>query len=307
MSEAAVGSARRALGSLITSSLSHGTWLAYDRAWATWIKWCDSLSSGPGEEDMALLLFVGHCKDEGWSVSKIQRIMAGLAFGFKARGLCDFTKNFLVLQALKGWRRGQVVKDIRRPVSFQLLRELGDMLGSLCFSTFEVHLFRLAFSLAFFGALQLGELVSPSVSVVGGLLDDDVDLYPDRLVFLLRRSKTDQDGKGRRVVLYAVPGSSVCPVQCLSCFRSLIGTGVRPGRPLLVHLDVSFLSKFQFVSVFRKGIRALGLDESLYSGHSFRIGAATEAARFDLGDEVIKRIGRWESRRFKSYVRMDQV
>ncbi|OCT97217.1 hypothetical protein XELAEV_18009446mg [Xenopus laevis] len=37
--------------------------------------------------------------------------------------------------------------------------------------------------------------------------------------------------------------------------------------------------------------------------HSFRIGAATEAARLGLSEAVVKRIGRWESRRFKNYVR----
>lgn len=77
--------------------------------------------------------------------------------------------------------------------------------------------------------------------------------------------------------------------------------------PLLSHADGSFLSRFQFVSVFRSGIKAIGLDESVYAGHSFRIGAAMEAARLGLGDEIIKRIGRWESRRFESNVRLGSV
>lgn len=54
------------------------------------------------------------------------------------------------------------------------------------------------------------------------------------------------------------------------------------------------------------GIRALGLDDSVYSGHSFHIGALTIAARLRLGEEVIQRIGHWESMRFRSYVRLDK-
>lgn len=42
-----------------------------------------------------------------------------------------------------------------------------------------------------------------------------------------------------------------------------------PVNPLLKHADGSFLAKFQFVGVFRKGIRALELDDSLYVGHYF--------------------------------------
>lgn len=40
-----------------------------------------------------------------------------------------------------------------------------------------------------------------------------------------------------------------------------------------------------------------------YAAHSFRIGAAPEAARWGLPEEVIKRIGRWESRTYHIYVR----
>lgn len=43
------------------------------------------------------------------------------------------------------------------------------------------RLFRLAFSLAFFGALRLGELVILSVRKAGGLLDEEVDLYLDQV------------------------------------------------------------------------------------------------------------------------------
>lgn len=72
---------------------------------------------GAGEIEVALLLYVGHCKEVGWSVSRIQCCMAGLAIGFKLWGIIDHTKSFLVSQALKGWRRGRVAEDQRRLVS----------------------------------------------------------------------------------------------------------------------------------------------------------------------------------------------
>ncbi|OCT78044.1 hypothetical protein XELAEV_18029140mg, partial [Xenopus laevis] len=58
-----------------------------------------------------------------------------------------------------------------------------------------------------------------------------------------------------------------------------------------------------FIAVFRKAMTALGLAAKEYGSHYFRIGAATEAARWGLGEEMIRKIGRWESNRFKSYVR----
>lgn len=134
-----------------------------------------------------------------------------------------------------------------------------------------------------------------------------MDLFSDRQFFCLQRSKTDHEGRGRGVSLYPVAGSLVCPVLCLRQFLDYHGRVPRVDRPLLAHADGSFFSRFQFVSVFRMGIRALGLVESDYSGHSFRIGASTETAQLGLGEEAIQRIGRWESHHFKSYVRLNRL
>ncbi len=41
-----------------------------------------------------------------------------------------------------------------------------------------------------------------------------------------------------------------------------------------------------------------------YSGHSFRIGAATAAAEAGIGDAVIQQLGRWRSAAYKGYVQL---
>ena len=134
----------------------------------------------------------------------------------------------------------------------------------------------------------------------GGFGFQDVRVEGDRVVIMLRRSKTDQVGRGIRVVLYALPGSEVCPVRTVGefvCVRP-IGLGA-----FFTHRDGTFLSKFQFVQVFRKCLCAAGYDGKRYASHSFRIGAATETARCGLDEAAVRKIGRWESRRFRSYVR----
>lgn len=40
-----------------------------------------------------------------------------------------------------------------------------------------------------------------------------------------------------------------------------------------------------------------------YSSHSFRIGAATVAARNGVPDHLIQTLGRWSSNAYKSYIR----
>lgn len=126
----------------------------------------------------------------------MDRKLAGLAFLFKLQGGVDFTRDLCVRQALKGYRRTQKRRDSRRPVSFDNLRSLFVQLGLVCTSAYEVYLFRAAFSLPFFGAFQISELVSPSKRVPGGLRAQDVTCKGVCMEVLLRRSKMDQGGKG---------------------------------------------------------------------------------------------------------------
>ncbi|XP_073533070.1 uncharacterized protein [Phyllobates terribilis] len=292
-------SSLRAVRNLISQSSSTRTWSSYEVAWQLWEGWKFAMGD-PLESDSLLLLLVGHCWEEGWSVPKINNFMAGLAFSFKIRGLPDVTKAILVRQALKGWRKGWKVRDWRQPISYGLLLTLGELLASVCKSPWEIGLFRLAFSLAFFWSLHLGELVSPSRFVSGGLSKEDVNLYLDRIEVFIRLSKMDQFKKGCKVVLFAVAGSDMCLVLCVREF------GLGPGghkSPLLVHEDGSFLSGYEFLAVLKKCLEAGSILPKEYGGHSFRIGAATEAARRGLGDELVKKIGQWESIRFRSYIR----
>ena len=60
-----------------------------------------------------------------------------------------------------------------------------------------------------------------------------------------------------------------------------------------MHKDGLFVSRFQFVAVFRKCLRAAGFEDKQFASHSFRIGAATEAARCGLGEAAVRKIGRW--------------
>lgn len=256
------------------------------------------------EVRLLLIYYIARKMEEGVSASVVNRNVTGLAFLFKLQGQVDFTKDFWVRQAMKGYRKAMVRRDARRPVTFEILQGIIRQLERVCSSGYEVMLFKVSFLLAFFGAFRIGELVSPSKKVQGGLSYQDVRCEAEVLELHLRKSKTDQLGRGKMVRVYPVMGSQLCPVGAVREFL-----GVRPVGlgPFLIHLGGEFLSRFQFRAVFAKCIQGLGLIEKEFSSHSFRIGAATEAARNGLGEETVKKIGRWESKRFQSYVRPNLV
>lgn len=115
---------------------------------------------------------------------------------------------------------------------------------------------------------------------------------------LLRTSKTDRFGRGRRVVLHHC-GGPFCPLSLAFTFVC-----THPLAPtFFVHADSSSLSRFQFLRVFRLCLEALGLPAYDFSTHSFRIGTATAASGLGFSDTELQQLGRWESSRFSLYVR----
>ena len=93
----------------------------------------------------------------------------------------------------------------------------------------------------------------------------------------------------------------LCPVAAMLNYLA-----VRPAvaGPLFIHADGSPLLKSQFVAGVRRALAAANLDPrpSKYSGHSFRIGAATSAAAAGIPDHLIKTLGRWESSAYLTYI-----
>ena len=65
----------------------------------------------------------------------------------------------------------------------------------------------------------------------------------------------------------------------------------------------SYLTRERLVAHLRMGLRQAGLEADRYSGHSFRIGAATTAAQAGVKDSFIKMLGHWESAAYQRYVR----
>lgn len=73
--------------------------------------------------------------------------------------------------------------------------------------------------------------------------------------------------------------------------------------PLFCWQDGSPLTQPAFTDNLRTLLQLAGVDPSHYSGHSFRIGAATTAAANGLSDATIQLLGRWQSDSFVRYVR----
>ena len=169
---------------------------------------------------------------------------------------------------------------------------------------FEARLLWAAACVAFFGFLRSGEFTLPNSKAPPPISVNDVEVItptaPSMVRIFLRKAKTDPFGKGIDIFL-SRSLCDVCPVIALTSYltcRPLRGRG-----PLFIHADGSPLLKGQFITKLRRALSHMNIDESKYSGHSFRIGAATSAAMAGVPDHMIKMMGRWESSAYLLYVR----
>jgi len=100
------------------------------------------------------------------------------------------------------------------------------------------------------------------------------------LIVHLRRSKTDQEGVGRKVGIPFARGK-VCAVQAVKDW--LAASSITEGhlfRPITRHGHVgqARLSGHAVAQVVKACAAAAGLDATNYSGHSLRAGLITSAA-----------------------------
>jgi integrase len=136
--------------------------------------------------------------------------------------------------------------------------------------------------LGFAGAFRRSELVSFDV--------EDLELSRAGLAVRLRRSKTDQEGQGRRVGIPRGQRAETCPVRALQAWleRARIEAGpIFRGVNRHGQLQSGQLSDRAVALVVKRRAAAAGLDPERLAGHSLRAGLATSAAAAGASERKI--------------------
>lgn len=95
-----------------------------------------------------------------------------------------------------------------------------------------------------------------------------------------------------------------CPVQATKTYLSKFS---HKKGPLFQFKSGSTLSYYFVANMLSHTLTLCGLDSNHYKGHSFRIGAATDAAARSLSDATILKLGRWKSNAFQRYIRFNAL
>ena len=197
--------------------------------------------------------------------------------GFPDPSLSSFLRLTYVMKGIRKLTPKHQSKQ-RLPITMPILLALHKVWSNPPVSYDHVMLWG-AYCVGFFGFLRAGEFTCATSDITDPPLcsgDVSVDSRADpQLVTLhLRQSKTDPFGVGCFIYLGRT-NTNPCPVAAVLNYLS-----VRPSTlgPLFVFDNGSPLTRAGLVDHLRESLRQAGIDSSQYSGHSFRIGAATAAA-----------------------------
>ena len=262
------------------ASKSAATIRAYRCDWRDFSAWCEcrALVALPASAE-TIALYVSDLA--GWAkVSTIGRRLSAISQAHQTAGHESPTRNAVVRTTMAGIRRTLGVAQVgKTPV---LTADLRRMVATLDAGRVIDARDRALLLVGFAGAFRRSELV--------GLDVEDITDGADGLTVLLRRSKTDQEGAGRRLGIPYGSNPSTCPVRAYRAW--LEASGITEGpvfRPVTRYgaIGGERLSGKAVAVVVKRTLAAAGVNPATYAGHSLRAGLATSAAQAGASERSI--------------------
>jgi site-specific recombinase XerD len=280
----------------IRASKAENTLRGYRADWREFGAWCESHGICPlPAAAEAVASYIAECAGR-LKVGSIQRRINAIAEAHKAVRLESPTHHAMVTNTMKGIRRTKGTAPAQKaPALTEDIRAMVDATDAGIIGARDRALILLGFASAF----RRSEIV--------GLDVEDCTFTKDGLTILLRRSKTDAVGAGRKIGIPYGSNPETCPIRVLQSWMELAGisTGplfrsisrhgrVRPGR----------LSGIDVARVVKKLAERAGLDPVKYAGHSLRAGHATSAAIAGASERsIMQQTGHRSVQMVRRYIR----
>lgn len=253
----------------LRNSKSEATQRAYRNDWKDFTAWCEKYSFPclPSTPER-VAMYLTHLADSGKKAATITRRLTAISQVHGAAGFESPTKNELVRSVLKGIRRSiGTAQDGKAPLVSADIKEIIGRLPQTLIGLRDKALLCVGFA----GAFRRSELVA--------LNFEDLEFADEGLVVAIRRSKTDQEARGRKIGIPILPHSEACAVRALKQWLAVAAITSGPlFRPVRLggRIEDHRLSGFAVARIIKKRLPAR-FDASRISGHSLRSGFVTSA------------------------------
>ena len=245
-------------------------------------------------------IFIPWLQDQKLTFFTIRSYVSGVKYYFSQNDWTNIWDTKEVKETLRGLEReiGHLTEHRRLPIEPEQVRRLVAQFDT---EQLPAMMYRAFFLVMYAGMFRCSDMLH--------MVAENVIRINDGVKIIIAKSKTDQVATGDSVILKCLGDTEVCPVTAL--FHYMDSCGITAG-PLFILGDE--LGKepenrrsVSYASVTRQlhaALETTGIPciEKLGT-HSFRIGAATAAARNGVPERVIQRHGRWLSDRVRLYIR----
>ncbi|MCK5641862.1 MAG: tyrosine-type recombinase/integrase [Gammaproteobacteria bacterium] len=256
---------------------SKNTKLAYRSDWRTFEKWCDTkkLQSYPASIN-TVALYLAHLQKMRRKPSTIGRAMTSLKKYHQLQGAPNPVDE-RIRELLGGVRRMEgIYPSKKKPITLKILCRCLEM----CSSDFMGIRNKALMLVGWTGAFRRSELAAMKV--------EDLEDDERGIIVTIRKSKTDQVGRGRTVGLPFVDfREELCAPRALRRWLGLsqiesgpIWRGIGHISKGMLHAptyDAAIRGK-QVSLIVKDMIQKAGFEPAGYSGHSLRAGLATSLA-----------------------------
>ena len=268
----------------LKSSKANNTIRAYRSDFKDFSVFCakNSLKSLPTDSKI-VSLYLTYLSSKGAKISTLKRRLVSLGVIHKLKGHYLDTKHPIIIENLMGIKRkiGSFQQG-KKPILINQLKSIINVIDNE--KTKEIKKIRdkTLILVGFGGGFRRSELVSIDYN--------DIELVPEGVKIVVRRSKTYQFGEGMLKGLPYFSNQNYCPVLHLKKWLEL--SNIKSG-PIFRRFSKSFklsenrLTDQSVALLLKNYLGAAGIENKNYSGHSLRSGFATVAAESGADERSI--------------------
>lgn len=267
-------------GRYLEQSKADNTRRAYRADWADFSAWCEKYRRSPLPASPDTVAYYLADRSQQLKTSTLQRRLATIAEAHRTAGVGSPTKAAQVKLVWAGIRREKgTAQAHKKPALTKHIRSMVEHLPNATLGVRDRALILLGFA----GAMRRSELV--------GLDITDVAMTDEGLVVVIRKSKTDPTGVGRKIGIPFGEHGETCPVRAVLAW---IDDAEIEDGPLFRavnkhgHVSDARLSDRAVANVVQRSLRAAGRSARGYAAHSLRAGLITQAAMAGVSERAIQ-------------------
>ena len=267
----------------LQNSKANNTLRAYKSDFSDFSLFCvkNGFKSLPSDPKI-VSLYLTYLSSKDAKMSTLKRRLVSIGVIHKLKGHYLDTKHPSIIENIMGIKRRKGnIQIAKKPLLINHLKELINVIDK---QKKEIKKFRdrSIILIGFSGGFRRNEIVS---------LDyEDLDFVTEGLKINLRRSKTDQFGKGFKKALPYFDNNQYCPVVSLRKWLEVSKIASGPVFRRFTKgskLSNSRLTDQTVALLIKEYLQLAGIDSKNYSGHSLRSGFATSAAESGVEERNI--------------------